>query len=172
MKYLNPDMYSKSQTSQLLVLKWSQFVAHAGVFAHVIRDRLLPQLIALKKLVLLLAALLRCHGQKDWKVLDRCLNKVALEAVAEPGQGSGIGANVTPMEHRRAAFLDDDRNVVAHLQQGLLSMGDIHALHETADGGDEGVVARPEVPVRDSWLASAFTDFTLEFVEEKTWSAD
>ena len=51
-------------------------------------------------------------------------------------------------------------------------MGHVHAVHQTAHGGHEGIVARPEIPVRDCRLASGVADFTLELVEEVRGPAD
>lgn len=82
--------------SQFLVIKRAQLVAYARVLAHVIRDRPLPQFITLQELVLLLARTLRRHGQEYGEVFDGGLHEVALEAVAEIGQGGRVGADVTP----------------------------------------------------------------------------
>lgn len=76
------------------------------------------------------------------------------------------------MQQWGAAFFNDDRDIVAHLQQCVFFMRDIHALHEAAHGRHKRVVASPQVPVGDCWLTSALTDFGLEFIEKMAWSAD
>ncbi|KAJ6155977.1 hypothetical protein N7497_004862 [Penicillium chrysogenum] len=121
-----------------------QTVTHFRIIPHILRDRSIPQLIAFQEPELFLARFIRGHWYQSRKMFDRSLEEIALEAVAEPSQCLRIRADMySTTQHWSTAFLDAEGNIVAHLQQSLFFVWDIHALHQAANGGDKGVVARP-----------------------------
>lgn len=93
------------------------------------------------------------------------LKEVALETISKICQGRRVRADVTAVQQRCTTTLDDDGHVVTHLEQGLLLMRDVHALHQALNSRDEGVITGPKVPVGDCWLTSSVTNLSLEFVE-------
>jgi hypothetical protein len=150
----------------------TELIANTGIIPHILGNGFFPELILLEELVLLTTSLLRRHGEQNRKVFDRCLQKVALEAVSKVCESARVRANMASMKQRFTTTFNDDSHVVAHLQQSLFLVRDIHALHQALDGGDKGVIAGPKVPVRDCWLTSPVTNLSLELIEDVAWSAD
>lgn len=97
---------------------------------------------------------------------QRRLDKIPLEAIPKPSQRLRIRADMVGPQRRTAAHLDDLSHAVAHLDHGFLLARHVEFLHDAVDGGDEGVVACPEVPVRNGGLAALVADLMLELVEE------
>lgn len=77
-----------------------------------------------------------------------------------------------PLQLRPTFGLDDIRRIIAQLDQRLFLPWDIQSLHEALDGGDEGVVSRPEIPVGDGRLASSIANFALEVLEDFAGTTD
>lgn len=71
-----------------------------------------------------------------------------------------------------ALSLDDVGRIVTEFQHRFLLLRGVKRLHHAANGGDKGVVAGPEVPVRHCWLASSSADFVLELVEQIVRACD
>lgn len=120
----------------------------------------------LQILILLAAHLVGRHGQQLGQMQQRRLDEIALEAVPKPSQRLRIRTDMIVPQRRTAAHLDDLGHTVAHLDHGFLLARHVEFLHDAVDGGHEGVVASPQVPVRNGGLAASVADLMLELVEE------
>ena len=141
-------------------------LAIPGILAHIPRNHRLPQMPILQILVLLATHLVGRHGQQLGQMQQRRLDEIALETVPKPSQRLRIRADMVVPQRRTAAHLDDLGHAVAHLDHGFLLARHVEFLHDAVDGGHEGVVASPQVPVRNGGLAASVADLMLELVEE------